>query len=166
MTNRTRAIMEGIVDVVAIVGLIVLGALHVVDGAAILPLITLIAGGSIGARVSRRRPPTGERAGDDDGAPPGAHASILALAFAPFLELALHRAAGAVVLALVLVAGAASCGGRGQGPRRTTTAAACATLLVAIGEAPSIAPDRAEADRQTVQAVCTRYTDPPDAGRP
>jgi len=161
MTNRTRAIMEGLVDVVAIIGLIVLGALRVVDGEAILPLVSLIAAGSIGARVSRKRSPA--TSDEDIGPPPGSHVSILALAVAPFLSLALHRVAGAVVLAIVLVTAAASCGGRGQGPRRTTTAAACASLLVAIGEAPDIAPTRAEADRQAVETICSRYTEPPAA---
>lgn len=161
MTNQTRAIMEGLVDVVAIIGLIVLGALRVVDGEAILPLVSLIAAGSIGARVSRKRTPTPP----DDSTPPGAHTSILVLALAPFLSLALHRAAaGVLVLVLVLATAASSCAGRGDGARRTTTAAACASLLVAIGEADRIAPERAEADRQTVATICTRYTDPPDGG--
>lgn len=48
--------------------------------------------------------------------------------------------------------------------RSITAGAACSTLIVAIGEARQLAPERAVADIRTVSAVCRRLQDSPDAG--
>jgi hypothetical protein len=45
-----------------------------------------------------------------------------------------------------------------------TSATACSTLLIAIGEARQLEPERAVADIRTVSAVCRRLQDAPDAG--
>lgn len=161
MTNRTRVVMEGLVDVVAIIGLIVLGSLHVVDGAAILPLITLIAGGSIGARVSRRKPtnPSEEDFGPSESEPPlGPHSSILLLALAPFVAMAARHVAAAVAIviaSIALVVVASSC----SSAQRVSATSSCAALLVTIGESRAVPPERAEADRQQLEAICTRYVE-------
>ena len=73
---------------------------------------------------------------------PGAAALVL-LAFATPLAI------GALVGALL-----SGCGATAQ---RSTATAACSTLLIAIGEADGIEPERAEADRQIVHEVCVRY---------
>ena len=39
---------------------------------------------------------------------------------------------------------------------RTTTAAACSTLIVSLGEAEHLEPERATADIRAVAAVCRR----------
>ena len=56
----------------------------------------------------------------------------------------------APVASLTLLA--ASCGSTAT---RTTTAAACSTLIVSLGEAP-LEPERAAADIRTVAQICRR----------
>lgn len=106
--TRTLAILEAVVDIVAIIGLVVLAVFHVVDGSTVLPLITLVAGGSIGARVAKRsRLP--RRKTDEEGGEGGAgsgeaeneslnHVSLLAMAFLPLLHLVADQAARAIAI--------------------------------------------------------------------
>ncbi len=49
---------------------------------------------------------------------------------------------------------AASCGSTAAS--RTTTAAACSALIVSLGEAEHLEPERATADIRAVAAVCRR----------
>ncbi len=56
---------------------------------------------------------------------------------------------------------AASCGSTSP---RVTSAAACNALIVSLGEAEHLAPERATADIRTVTAVCRRLQEPADGG--
>lgn len=107
-----RTIIEGVVDLVAIIGLVLLAWTKVVDGSTVVPLITLIAGASVGARLGGKKD-DGEGSGGGGGATP---ASILLLIFTPLLQ-ALGRlsrsarlaiAFGAVALSVAACGGAAS----------------------------------------------------------
>jgi hypothetical protein len=57
---------------------------------------------------------------------------------------------------------AASCGSTPAA--RTTTAAACNTLIVSLGEAEHLEPERATADIRAVAAVCRRLHAEVDGG--
>lgn len=137
--TKTLALLETLVDIVAIVGLVVLASLHVVDGSTVLPLITLVAGGSIGARVAARSrdglPPSGDS--------PVNHSSVLALALAPLVQFATH-ARVAIVAALVVVALVVSgCGGSSSSLPATLwrlTRGAC-SVIVALPEGTDPAPE-------------------------
>lgn len=115
-----RTIIEGVVDLVAIAGLVTLAWLKVVDGSTVVPLITLIAGASVGARLGGKKD-DGEGGGSGGGTP----ASILLLVFTPLLQ-ALGRMSRSSRVALVL-AGVflAACGGAASS---SSTAAVHRTL--------------------------------------
>jgi uncharacterized spore protein YtfJ len=101
-----RTIIEGVVDLVAIAGLVTLAWLKVVDGSTVVPLITLIAGASVGARLGGKKD-DGEGGGSGGGTP----ASILLLVFTPILQ-ALGRMSRSSRAALpVLALFVATCGG-------------------------------------------------------
>lgn len=70
------------------------------------------------------------------------------------------RALGFVAI-MTAAAMASGCGAAG----RVSTSAACSGLLVSIGEAPHLEPERALADIESVSAVCRRL-DAADAGAP
>jgi len=153
MTTRTLSILEALVDIVAIIGLVVLASLRVVDGDAVLPLITLVAGGSIGARVAgRKRPPISAEI-VTEGVVPGpttedeksdgiSHSSILAIAFFPLLQLFMNQAVRAVVTRTILlivfalsVVYMTACGGNSTLPATLwrLTRGAC-SIVVALPE--------------------------------
>lgn len=67
---------------------------------------------------------------------------------------------------VLVVIGVAACLGGCGAAARISTAAACSTVIVAIGEARDLAPERALADVQSVEAVCVRLHAAPDAGTP
>ena len=67
---------------------------------------------------------------------------------------------GVAALFFVLFAALASCGTA----QSITSAAACNSLIISIGEARQLAPERAVADIRTVSAVGRRLQDAPDAG--
>lgn len=58
----------------------------------------------------------------------------------------------------ILTAATTGCGAAG----RVSTAAACSTMLVAIGEAEHLEPARAHADLESQSAICSRLA--PDGG--
>ena len=67
----------------------------------------------------------------------------------------------ALVASLTILA--ASCGSTAS--TRTTTTVACSTLIVGLGEAEHLEPERATADIRTVAAVCRRlHAEPLDGG--
>lgn len=47
---------------------------------------------------------------------------------------------------------------------RVTSAAACSALIVSLGEAHHLEPERATADIRAVAAVCRRLQEPLDGG--
>jgi hypothetical protein len=117
-----RTIIEGVVDLVAIAGLVTLAWLKVVDGSTVVPLITLIAGASVGARLGGKKD-DGEGGGGGGGG--GTPASILLLVFTPLLQ-ALGRMSRSSRVALVLACVfLAACGGAASSP---STAAVHRTL--------------------------------------
>lgn len=152
--TRTTAILEALVDVTAIVALVVLASLRVVDGITVLPLITLVAGGSIGARVSARNRLPRRKSDDSQDAPPpsggvGGHVSILALALLPLLSLTVSQIARVVVVAAVFGLALAGCGQGSTLPDTLwrLTRGAC-SVVVAI---PEGTPVQAEPGTKVVQ---------------
>lgn len=66
-------------------------------------------------------------------------------------------------LMLALLVAACVAGGCG-GAARVGAAVACPSLLLSIGEAPHLSPERAHADIDSVAAVCRRLQVDADAG--
>lgn len=55
MDSNLKVILTAVVDVIAIVGLIVLASLKVISADAVIPVIVLLAGASVGANVQNVR---------------------------------------------------------------------------------------------------------------
>ena len=60
-----------VVDIVAIVGLCTLAALHVISGEAIVPVVILIAGANVGTNMQRAREARTNQQGQSMTPPPG-----------------------------------------------------------------------------------------------
>jgi len=102
-----RTIIEGVVDLAAILGLVALAWTKVVDGSTVVPLITLIAGAAVGARLGGKKDNEGDGSGGGGGTP----ASILLLVFTPLLQALGRMSRSSRVVLPVLAVFVATCGG-------------------------------------------------------
>lgn len=69
--KNIKELGAAIVDIVAIVGLCTLAALHVISGEAIVPVVILIAGANVGTNMQRARDARASQPGQSMTPPPG-----------------------------------------------------------------------------------------------
>ena len=79
MNPQVKAYIDGLIDVVAIAALCYLAATHVIDGSAVVPVITLIAGANASANINRIRAGSSNNDGTPPSIPPGTSGFIVAL---------------------------------------------------------------------------------------
>lgn len=109
MNDKTKTILEAVIDIVAMGVLGFLAWQKVVDASIIVPVISLIAAGSIGSRM-------GGKPSDPNGGG-GTPASILLLGFTPILQMigrALANRSSRAIVAVAMLVLFAGCGGGQQ----------------------------------------------------
>jgi len=148
-SDLVKNIVEGVVDTVAIAGLVFLAYAKVVDASIIVPVVAFIAAGSLGARL-------GGKPGDGPGA--GTPASVLLLGFTPILQsigkMLSNRSARVILGVTMLGALFTGCGAQTQAWQASAAYRAAyhvarnTCAAVAALPPPADAPDASDAGGQ------------------
>lgn len=77
--KNIKELGAAIVDIVAIVGLCTLAALHVISGEAIVPVVILIAGANVGTNMQRARDARATQQGQSITPPPSGGGSAVVI---------------------------------------------------------------------------------------
>lgn len=147
LKTDTKVIADALVDIVAIVGLTTLAAMHIVPAETIVPVIILIAGASVGAKLPRKDSGSG-----GNSIPPGTSSIVLAIGAAGLRAL---QSTGKAIIPLgfmMLAAMLSGCGGAGATTWKLVRGA-CEVIVGVHDDGTVEASEHVDGGTQTIPVV-------------